>query len=282
MTTGRRRYGSKRSKENGPPFVQMFHWVTQCPAWRDLGPNGQAVYVALKRYYDGTNNGQIGFSCRQAAEAIGMSVATASRSLQDLVTHGFIVEVTKGVVGRGSGYNLATEWLLTECYDDRNRTPATKQFMKWAKTENTVSNSGPSVSPAQRSGRIVPEAQASRFTGVTQNRKHEQDTFHGRNTLTSSHAMGPRNETRGAAGPHERSKPRVAGTDGSQTAIVAYPIGGVPPAGFVPLGARIDSRLESTREPMMISEALREVLERTRAKGAGEPAGAAKEDRSDA
>lgn len=257
---GRRNYGSKRGKEGGPPFVQMFHWVMTCEAWRDLGPNSQAAYFALKRYYNGGNNGSIGLSCRQAGEAIAMSPATASRALQNLVDHGFVVEVTKGIVGRGSGYNLATEWLLTECYDDRHGSPATKLFMQWRKPGTAVSDFHQDVSPTQRDGNSLPRVTPSRPTGATRNRDPGKIALHGRNTLTSSHTHGIRNEARGAAGPQKRSKPRAGRTRDLDPKIVSYRIGEEPPAGFVPIGPTVDNRTEKAPGPIQISEALRAVL----------------------
>ena len=44
----------------------------------------------------GTNNGQIGFSARQAARAIQVSTATAARAMIHLQDRGFIVAMTKG------------------------------------------------------------------------------------------------------------------------------------------------------------------------------------------
>ena len=282
MTARRRTFGSKHSKESGPSFVQMFHWVMQCPAWRDLGPNGQAVYIALKRRYNGSNNGHIGFGCREAAEAIGMSYATASRALQDLVAHGFIVEVTKGVVGGGSGYNLATEWLLTECYDNLLGRPATKLFMTWTKTGTTVAKSGPSVSPAKRNGNLVPHKESPRLTGATQVRKPGQDTLHGRNTLTSSHTLGTRTETRGAAGPHERSKPRVARTGTPAASMTPAFSAEKPPADFARSDPSIDDRKGNSREPIPISEALLEVLKGARGNNSSSVASGVRRDRTDA
>lgn len=279
---GRRNFGSKHGKEGGPPFVQMFHWVLGCDAWRDLGPNSQAAYFALKRYYNGGNNGSIGLSCRQAAEAIAMSPATASRALQNLVAHGFIIEVTKGVVGRGSGYNLATEWLLTECYDDRHGKPATKLFMQWRKAETTVSVLNQDVSPVQRGGKSVPQEGPPRSTRATRNRNPAISTLHGRNTLTSSHTLGTWNETRGAAGPQERSKPRVARTKESKPKIMSYGIGEESPAGFVPIGQTLDRRADDARGPIQVSEALRAVLQKADHGTSGEVADTFNGDRANA
>jgi hypothetical protein len=257
---GRRNFGSKHGKKGGPPFVQMFHWVLGSEAWRDLGPNSQAVYLALKRHYNGVNNGAIGLSCRQAAEAIAKSPATASRALQNLVAHGFIIEVTKGVVGRGSGYNLATEWLLTECYDDRQEKPATKLFLQWRKSGTAVSVFPPDVSSVQRGGISLPLGRAPRSTDATHSGDPAKTALHRRNTLTSSHIQGRRNAARGAAGPQERSKPRAALPSNPKPEVAPSGISQDPPMESATMGPVGDKRSDD-RQPIQISESLRAILQ---------------------
>lgn len=225
MSRSKRTYGARRGRDGGPPFVQIFRYMMESEAWRELGPVAQAVYLALKRHYNGSNNGQIGLSCRQAAEGIGMSYSTTSRAFKRLIEHGFIEEATKGVVGRGSGYNRATEWLLDECNDNRNGKPARKRFIQWSKSSSTVATASKHVAPLQRDGSSLSSKLQTRFIGATSNAFVGPGALHPGNTLTSSHGQGANRETRGAAEPHEQSKPRVActglGTASRPTATVA-------------------------------------------------------------
>jgi hypothetical protein len=78
----RRAGGAKRAGERGPTFAQVFHYLLETPAWRDLDCVARGVYLEIKKHYSGSNNGRIGLSCRQAADAIGMSPATASRAFK--------------------------------------------------------------------------------------------------------------------------------------------------------------------------------------------------------
>lgn len=178
----------RHKRKGGPPFVQVHHWIMGTAAWRDLDPVARALYFELKLFYNGTNNGTIGLSVRQAGEVLGMSSATASRAFQRLIDHGFIVATTKGIPGTGSGYHHATEWLLTEAYDDRNGRSARKDFTAW-RPENslTVANNETRVSPMQRGGSEIPQDNPSRFTDATSKPVSEESTLHQRNTLTSSH-----------------------------------------------------------------------------------------------
>ena len=228
----RRHGGAKRAGERGPTFVQEFHYIMETAAWRDLDCVARSVYLEIKRHYSGSNNGRIGLSCRQAADAIGMSPASASRAFQTLIEHGFIVEVVKGVPARGSGFNKATEWLLEEYRDDRAGRPPSKSFMSWSKNRIPVSNTANCVSPMQRDGIQIPLGPRPRFTHATSKPVLADPTLHPRNTLTSSH----RQVAVGSAAPvaSEPSQASARRRGQAATPDVSLPV--PPPADFRHLG----------------------------------------------
>jgi DNA-binding transcriptional MocR family regulator len=117
-------------KKKGAPerFVRLDHRMIQSKAWRSLDGNARAIYVELAMLYRGTNNGQIGFSVRQAARAIQVSTATAARAMVHLQNRGFIVAVTKGHFDRK---RQATRWRLTEFDCDVTGQPASRDFETW-------------------------------------------------------------------------------------------------------------------------------------------------------
>jgi len=120
---------SRRRKANGPPFVQLFRWVTSSAAWKALNPPERALYLELRARFNGHNNGTIGLGCREAAESLNVGRDTAHRAFGRLAEMGFIEPTT---VGRFSaGGRKATEWLLTELPDDRTGHKASKAFMSW-------------------------------------------------------------------------------------------------------------------------------------------------------
>ena len=88
----------KKKRATAERYVRLTHGMMQSQAWRSLDGNARAIYVELAMLYRGvgTNNGQIGFSARQAARAIQVSTATAARAMIHLQDRGFIVAVTKG------------------------------------------------------------------------------------------------------------------------------------------------------------------------------------------
>lgn len=146
---------SKRDKEKAPRHVRLYHWFLKTEAWQSLSPNARALYVEIVTRYNGSNNGRIGFSARDAGKALHTSKDTGARSLVELQDRGFIV------LTKRSGFSLktktATEWLLTEFCSDINGQFATKDFMRWsvarsAEKQNTVPVVIPSVPVVRQYG----------------------------------------------------------------------------------------------------------------------------------
>jgi hypothetical protein len=125
-----------KRKGKGPRFVQLHEWMMRSEAWRSLDPLGRALYVELKRRYDGFNNGRIGLGCREAAEDLGVSKDTANRAFGRLQAFGFIR------IAKQSGFNVksrvSTEWTLTEFPDGNTGELAAKDFMKWRAPQSQI------------------------------------------------------------------------------------------------------------------------------------------------
>ena len=49
-------------------FVSLPHWMLQSPAWRSLSPVARGVFIELAAIYNGSNNGRLALSARDAAE----------------------------------------------------------------------------------------------------------------------------------------------------------------------------------------------------------------------
>lgn len=136
---------SRRNKKQ-MRFVQLFHWMLDSPAWKDLDAKARAIYVELTKRYNGSNNGRIGYSARQAAQDLGISKDTAARALRSLERHGFIVVEKRGAfhckIRHASEYRLtAYESDVATNYAERL---ATKEFMRWSPE---IQKSVPAVIP---------------------------------------------------------------------------------------------------------------------------------------
>jgi hypothetical protein len=114
-----------------PRHVRLYHYVIDSPAWQNLGAVPRAIYVEISRRYNGqgTNNGRIPYSIREASASLNIGKSTAARALASLEQHGFIVAARKGHFDRKVKHS--TEWRLTEFVCDVNGELPTKEFMKW-------------------------------------------------------------------------------------------------------------------------------------------------------
>src|SRR5262249_22085331 len=118
-------------------WVRLRYWLLTSPAWRSLTGNAAKLYVELAMRYNGSNNGRIPYSVREAAKALNASFQTAMRSLQLLQNRGFIVCTRKGAFSlKAAPY--ASEWRLTEYDNDTPLEHATKDFMKWQPAEADI------------------------------------------------------------------------------------------------------------------------------------------------
>ena len=83
----------KKKRAAAERFVRLTYGMMQSQAWRSLDGNARAIYVEIAMRYCGTNNGQIGFSVREAARAIQVSTATAARAILQLQDRSTSLEV---------------------------------------------------------------------------------------------------------------------------------------------------------------------------------------------
>ena len=139
----KRGYGKSRTGRES--YVMLRHWLLDSPAWQSLPGNARALYMELARRYNGSNNGRILYSVR---EAIGLHIspATACRLLRILQDRGFIVCTKKGAFSLKTTKD-ASEWLLTEYDSDAPVAHAAKTFMRWQMPEDVdfdTLNRGPS------------------------------------------------------------------------------------------------------------------------------------------
>lgn len=123
--------------------VQLPEYVQATEAWSTLKPGPRAVYIELKRRFNGGNNGQIWLSHRDAAKAICVSKNTVGPYFATLVEHGLIHE-TQGACLGPNGIGQATLWALDELPTHEGK-PATKGFLMWKKQK-----------PIQKTGTFSP------------------------------------------------------------------------------------------------------------------------------
>jgi hypothetical protein len=125
----------KQEKRKVDRHVRLYHWLMRSSAWKSLPGQSRALYAELARHYNGSNNGKIGYSIRQAAADLQIAHGTVSRHFHILAERGFIEATKKGAFSLKERH--ATEWLMTEFSCDVTGKPPTKDFMKWQPDQNS-------------------------------------------------------------------------------------------------------------------------------------------------
>ncbi len=114
-------YSQKRGRENGKqePFVMIYLHVLRHDKFKALSGNARAGLIALCELHDGTNNGDIVLSSREAAKVMGLYRDTAARVLKELAQKGFLVVTQDSSFGQK---RLARAYAIT-LYPYKGRQP---------------------------------------------------------------------------------------------------------------------------------------------------------------
>ena len=113
-----------------PRFVQIWHWELDCAAYRHLSVYGRALLIEFRKKYDGSNNGKIAMSVRDAAKLLKCSKDTAAQAIKELEEKGWIRLAQKGSFS--CKQKLASEWRITnQPIGAGVDTPETKEYTRW-------------------------------------------------------------------------------------------------------------------------------------------------------
>jgi hypothetical protein len=124
----------KYHKKGTGRHVQLPEWLQASEAWATMRPAPRALYIELKRRFNGSNNGEIYLSHRDAAEALNANRNSIGPWLKVLKERGFISLSTPPHLG-SSGVGKASKWRLEELPTPDGK-PATKSFMRWKEKQN--------------------------------------------------------------------------------------------------------------------------------------------------
>jgi hypothetical protein len=80
----------------GDRYVLLPFDVLQSSGFANTAPPARAVLLALLTVYNGSNNGRLALSVRDAASACNIGTATAARAFQQLEDAGLIETTEKG------------------------------------------------------------------------------------------------------------------------------------------------------------------------------------------
>lgn len=120
----------KGRQKREPKHIRLYASIMASEAWQHLSGNAVKVLLALVSRDDGTRNGAIGFSYREAGIASGVSDRTAWRCLLELQDKGFIVCTRKGAFNTKVLHS--TLWRYTWAPWPKGRPAApTRDFENW-------------------------------------------------------------------------------------------------------------------------------------------------------
>lgn len=131
----------KKNPRDKGPFTQLLHHMQRSEAWQSLSPRARAVFLEIQARFNGTNNGLIPLSCREASELCNISKDTASRAFNDLIDRGFIR------LARDASFatkRISRLWRLTHKIDNRNGHQPTNEWKAYRKNK-TQSDKGDSI-----------------------------------------------------------------------------------------------------------------------------------------
>ncbi|AXI54844.1 hypothetical protein C1J05_10360 [Sulfitobacter sp. JL08] len=123
----------KKHKRGAGRHVQLPEWLQSSKAWATLSPGPRALYVELKRRYNGSNNGNIILSHRDAATALNVNRNTVGPWFKELQNRGFI-HMTQAPHLGPSGIGKASIWALDEL-PTADMKPALKRFDSWTQKQ---------------------------------------------------------------------------------------------------------------------------------------------------
>ncbi len=131
----------KHHKKGGAGrFVQLPEWLQASPAWATLKPGPRSLYIELKRRFNGSNNGRIILSHRDAAKALCVHANTVGPWFAELQERGFIDLAQAPHLGP-SGIGRASVWALDEEGRDDMKPPR-KRFMTWRPKQKPPTKNG--------------------------------------------------------------------------------------------------------------------------------------------
>lgn len=123
----------KQQKRGKQPFVMLYHSMADTEAWRTLKPAPRALYLEIKRNYNGHNNGKVLLSYRDAANRLNCCYNSVGKWFKELEKRGFIKCRQRPQLGP-SGVGRTSHWCITEF--ECGGTRATNDYYKWKPDKN--------------------------------------------------------------------------------------------------------------------------------------------------
>lgn len=136
-----RRADQRERSERDKKFIQITRNMYLSDAYRSLSPNAARLWNEFLFRYSGNNNGDIGFSVREATLVLKgdrketPSLSTAKKALDELIAKGFIL------IAKDSSFNMkqakSRRWTLTNWPLRAGQAP-TNEWLSWRPTHSEL------------------------------------------------------------------------------------------------------------------------------------------------
>ncbi len=126
MAARKRRQKPDPHGRNKGRFVQIPHSLLDCAAFKYLSPRAWKLLTGIWRRHNGSNNGKISFSSREAMILLGCGTVQVTAAFRELEDAGFIICQCQSSFNTKS--RRAREWWLTA--EPRDGQPATREFLR--------------------------------------------------------------------------------------------------------------------------------------------------------
>ena len=103
--------GYKEQKRGNARYIMITHALSNSDAWKACKSVARDVYCGLLIRYNGSNNGYIAYSCRDAADYANIGKNTAAQAFKKLEEVGLIKCITAS--NFDCRKKLAREWAVT-------------------------------------------------------------------------------------------------------------------------------------------------------------------------
>ncbi len=155
----------KWRQKKEPRHVRVYAFLMSTVAWQHLSGSAVKVLLALMLRDDGTRNGSLSFSCREAAEATGLSDRTAWRCFIELEDKGFIFCTEKGGFSRKVQHSSI--WRMTwQPWPGGKPAAPTHDYRNWKPDGNTrLKVLSPAVEVSANALETIPPAVEETATG---------------------------------------------------------------------------------------------------------------------
>ena len=202
------KHNKKGRSTTGAQFVMLPHWMLKSRAWRSLKPVDRVLYLEVAMLYNGSNNGRLALSTRDAAERCNAHRDTIGLSFRRLEGAGFIECATPGGFSRKTRH--ATEWRITIHMCNVTGALASKAFMHWSGVAPEMGHSNADNGPEKRGDRAPQPGHSHGVVGSSggMNRpvKAFEEVVTGRSSqphIYLRHAGGPEPSTGEAYDPYD-------------------------------------------------------------------------------